>query len=72
MNVFIVIIEDRHTDVDAEVFRLKEDAVRYAKMVAGTYNYVDLEEHKLPENCHFFARLSNEGCCLCVQEVLLR
>ena len=37
MNVYVAIIEDRHTDVGAEVFSDKNRAIEYAKETARAY-----------------------------------
>ena len=34
MELFVVLIEDRHTDVQVEVFSGREDAIRYAQWIA--------------------------------------
>lgn len=37
MNVYVLIIEDRHCDVDAHVYASKEEAIERARTIANQY-----------------------------------
>ena len=62
-TVYIVVIEDRHTDVRVEAFATREAAVRRARAVQVAYGFDD------PDGWPYYARLSNEGDCVRVQAV---
>jgi hypothetical protein len=67
MNVYLVILEDRHTDVQVEVFVTKGAAVGRAKQIVEEYDYTPTEPDKPVEGWPFHATLSGEGDRVCVR-----
>ena len=67
MNVYVVIIEDRHADVDAEVFEDDNIAVKRAKALAKDYcrfpeDYEErLNDAMIKDGWLFHAQYSCEG-----------
>lgn len=61
-EVYVVIIEDRHTDVDAEVYADEHKAVERAKVMAkdSCQSPEDYEEHKIADWI-FYASYSCES-----------
>jgi hypothetical protein len=68
MTVYIAILEDRHIDVQAEVFTTAEKAIAYAKafMLANAAYPDEIEED--PEIGIYHATYSSEGDCVSVVE----
>ncbi len=62
MQVFVVIIEDRHTAVDIELFPTAEQAIEYAKECApeNASHPEDIEEEAI-DGWLYFCRYSSEG-----------
>lgn len=70
MKVYLLIIEDRHIDVEVEVYLNKEKAINKAKMTAAIaveYSHGEIEEQQI-EGWLYFARYSVEGDCIRVEE----
>jgi len=69
MKIYLVIIEDRHTDVDVIPFLDEKMAVDYAKAAALAYCHdpEDFEEEDI-EGWLYYARYSSEGDCVRVIE----
>lgn len=80
MTIYLVIIEDRHVDVEIKPFRDKLVAIDCAKQVRDGYfadrrvrGYEPPEQYPINgKGCHFKARLSDEGDYVSVIEVELR
>ncbi len=70
MTVFVVIVEDRHTEPEAHIFSTLEKALDYAGGVADEYGYVDDDPTVVPE-WHYFRRLSGDGDCVWVTDTEL-
>lgn len=74
MYVFVVITEDRHCDVNVELFYTSTGAINYAKKIANdnVTDSKDVEEGmtKLMKERGFiyFARYSTEGDCVSVKK----
>lgn len=66
MTVYLVIHEDRHTDVSVEVFTSQADAVENAEAIASDYDNAVVEP---VEGWIYNARLSDEGDYVSVREV---
>jgi hypothetical protein len=67
MQVFLVIIEDRHTDVQVEVFAAEASAISRAKAIVAEYDYEPEEPDEAIDGWLFNATLSCEDDCLRVQ-----
>lgn len=46
---YVVMIEDRHTDVEVELFISKEKAIKRAKTIFNEYKYEDDEDEDMGE-----------------------
>ena len=68
MKVFLVIIEDRHVDVEVQVFSEKRDAIRVANGIVHLYDYEPEEPDEPVDGWIFHATLSCEGACVRVKE----
>lgn len=75
MKIFIVIIEDRHTDVSAEPFTSKDAAIAHARSEASKYARFedDFQEQELTgemvkDGWLYYATYSVEGDCVTVVE----
>ncbi len=69
MQVFVAIIEDRHTDVDIELFPTAEEAIEYAKeCVQGNARHPENIEEETIQGCLYYCRYSSEGDCVSVVE----
>jgi hypothetical protein len=68
-EVFIVITEDRHTDVEVDVFGDEQSAITHAKKIANEHcrHEEDYEEQKI-EGWIFSAIYSCEGDCVRVEK----
>jgi hypothetical protein len=68
MEVFIVLIEDRHCDIGCEVFSTEESAILYAKGIAKEYaRHIDDIKEKLTPAMKlagwlYYAQFSEEDC----------
>jgi hypothetical protein len=69
MKVFLLIVEDRHTDVDVKVFADGAAAMLAAKELVDDYDYEPDEPDDAVPEWLFNATLSCEGDCLRVQAV---
>lgn len=60
--MFVVLIEDRHVDINVELFEELDDAILYAKETANEYcqNKEDYKEIKI-DTCLFYVEFSCEG-----------
>ena len=69
-KIYIVIIEDRHTDVVVLAYKNKEEAIEAGKKMAKDYcgREEDYEEHQI-EGWLFHAKYSCEGDSVTVQEI---
>ncbi len=61
MNVYLVILEDRHTDVQVEVFATKDAALARASQIVEEYEYTPPDPDRPVEGWPFHATLSGEG-----------
>lgn len=62
-EVYLVILEDRHTDVEVRVFADRQDAIDHAEQIVEDYDYDD-DKPALgnpPDGWLFHAVLSCEG-----------
>lgn len=71
--MYVILIEDRHCDVEVKLHNDKEGAICRARSLAKDYcrhpeDYEELEELDL-EGCLFYAIYCCEGDCVSVQEV---
>lgn len=67
MTVYLVILEDRHTDVQAEVFADREGALKRAAEIVDEYGY-DTDQDTSGTDWLFDAALSGEGDYVRVEE----
>jgi hypothetical protein len=73
-DLFLVLIEDRHTDPEPHIFTDREQAISYARERAEDYN-IDPEDEELGEawheNADFFLSIvcTHEGDSILVYEV---
>lgn len=67
--MYVVLIQDRHTDTDAEVWQTRDKAITRADELAKEYsrNPEDIQNLRLP-GCVHFIRYSCEGDSICVLE----
>jgi hypothetical protein len=69
MKVYLVVLEDRHTDVQIEVFAEQPAALARAAEIVAEYDHTpdedDLEE---ASEWPYFRRVSVEGDCVTVDE----
>jgi hypothetical protein len=73
MQIFVVIVEDRHIDVDVEVYSDRAVAIARARAVAEA-NAVELEDIEEDDNCtpyEYYADYSTEGDCVRVVAKIL-
>ena len=68
--MYVLILEDRHTDVGVRIFTDREKAVGEAKKMAVEYAHreEDLEEEEI-SGWLYYCRYSCEGDCVSVREV---
>lgn len=67
MRVYVAMVQDRHTDVDAQVFSTPESAKEYARNVAVSLGGGEpLEERHDMEGWDYYARYGEEGDCVWV------
>lgn len=72
-RVYLVILEDRHTDLQVELYAEKKDALDRAKAIVAEYGFDGPESTPCAEGrCLFDARLSNEGDYVSVREEAVR
>jgi hypothetical protein len=73
MIVYIILIQDRHADVDAEVWSDKDKAIERARKLASDYcsHKEDYEESQIADWV-FHATYSCEGDCVTVLQKELR
>jgi hypothetical protein len=71
MTIFVVIIEDRHSDVEVLAYTGRDDAIKMARKTAKKYCCFEdsYEEDESAE--HFYATYSCEGDSVRVEEVEL-
>lgn len=67
--MYILIIEDRHSDTSAHPFTMKETAIANAKHIAKKYarQESDYEEQEI-DGWDFYATYSCEGDCVRVEK----
>jgi hypothetical protein len=68
MTVYLVILEDRHTDVSVDVYADKERAIQAAEQIRDSYEYTPEEPDEDIDGWLFNATLSTEGDCIRVEE----
>ncbi len=56
--VYVVMLEDRHTDVDVELFKDKSKAIERAREIAKDYDH---PRDKICNGCILYIRLNGEG-----------
>jgi len=71
MDIYQVIIEDRHTDTEAIPFTTQDKAIAYAKeqytaYMKGRDLYEDMGEQQPPDGSFYYAVYSTEGDCIWV------
>ena len=75
MTIYVVMVEDRHTDTEVHLFSTPEKAIAYAQGVlddnSESAKYVDSEERMSEEDLRaagwlFFGLYSPEGDCVWV------
>ena len=79
MLIYAVVVEDRHSDVEVELFTNYEQAFQFAKEYAQKYaNKFKVEEHSFKEDSRgrskgFICRItySGEGDCVGVREIIV-
>ena len=71
MTVYLVILEDRHVDVQIEVYADKQAALRRAAEIVAKYGYKD-DDPFLPAGWLFNAILSREDDRVCVRATDLK
>lgn len=69
MTVWLVILEDRHTDVQVEVYGTRADAIERAIAIVDDYDFQPEEPDVLPDGWEFNATLSCEGDAVRVEKV---
>ncbi len=72
MEIYNLIIEDRHCDVEVRSFRNREKAIEICKKMAKLLNTQreDMEEN-IVKGCEFFITYSCEGDYAYVQKTIL-
>lgn len=70
-KVYLVILEDRHTDVQVDVYRAKEDALARAEALTAQYRHVPEEQHVV-KKWLYNRRLSEEGDAIRVEEAAVK
>lgn len=70
MKIYLVMIQDRHTDAEAIPFSTAARAVAYARKVAteSARQLEDFEELEVPEDWLYYAKYSVESDCVWVVE----
>lgn len=75
MKIYVVMVEDRHTDTEAEVFTTAEAAIAYAEEYVteqlDRWPWVD-DDPEEPEGWLWYRAYSPEGDCVWVVEKELR
>lgn len=77
MTIYLVVVQDRHTDDAYEAFTSRESAIEYAKEIASEYGYdrsseevkSDLATAELVGDFVYMQTTSCEGDCVSVHEV---
>ena len=72
MTVYLLIVEDRHTDVEVRVFATVAAAVASAKELQAEYDYEPDEPDEPIDGWIYHATLSCDGDCLRVQSAVVR
>jgi len=69
MKIYLVIVEDTHSDVDVVPFYSKDEAINYAKETAEKYcsSLFDLEEKNI-EGWIFFCQYTPESFLHVIEE----
>ena len=69
-DIYIVVIEDRHCDVQVAAFLNRKDAIGFAKNEAAIncVNSEDIVEEKI-EGWEYFCTYSCEGDCVRVEKI---
>ncbi len=69
MEIYNVIVKDRHCDTFAVPFLNKEDAIKHAKAIVEKYNTYkeDIEERQI-DGWLYHCQYSSEGCSVWVTE----
>jgi len=71
MNLFLVILEDRHTDVHVEAYSTKEAAIERFKEIVADYDFTPEEPDKPIDGWLAHATLSRDGDYIRVEEIEL-
>jgi len=70
--IYVVMVEDRHADLDAELFTDPEQAIAYARRTAHELcRHPESYEEETIEGWLFYARYSTEGDSVWVVEKTL-
>jgi hypothetical protein len=72
MKVYLIIIEDRHVDVEVEVYATAKAALDRARWIVARYDYTPEEPDEEIAGWLYHATLSREGDCLRVAEAKVR
>ena len=72
MEIYNVIVEDRHTDVEVRSFRNREKSIEIAKKIAKRLNrHIEDMEEEIVEGCELFITYSCEGDYVSVVKTIL-
>ncbi len=72
MQVYVIVLEDRHTDVQLEAFADPDKAVARAKEIASSYHDgedPEWQEMKYDNDWLYACRLTGESDCIRVEAV---
>jgi hypothetical protein len=72
MKVYLVILEDRHTDVEVQVYATAAAALRRTIQIMEQYDYTPDEPDEEIPGWMYHATLSCEGDCVRVEEAEVR
>lgn len=69
MTVFVVVVEDRHTDTEPHLFANREAALAFAHRTAAEYadEHCEITVHNVPD-CIYSATMGEEGDAVWVVE----
>jgi len=69
LNVFAIILEDRHVDVSVELFASRVDAESRFNEIVAEYDYTPDEPDECPDGWLLNATLSSEGDAVRMEEL---